>query len=131
MIGISDDDTHDDEDDNSEDTLNNHSAFKMLLAMVNPQNPEGGREFLQITNVSDAPASLNGWKLTAPNGKTFTFSNIDVLPGEVFKFIVPSSEGVLRNKEGKIKLTAADGTVAHSVTYTTEQARREGRPILF
>ncbi|NEO33686.1 MAG: lamin tail domain-containing protein [Symploca sp. SIO3C6] len=39
--------------------------------MVNPKNPEGGREFVQIVNISGQTASLSGWQVVAPNGTTF------------------------------------------------------------
>lgn len=107
------------------------SPFKILMAMVNPENPEGGKEFLQIANISDNPASLQGWKVVAPNGVTFELADIEVLPGDVFKFIVPSNNGILRNKAGKIQLKTPQNGVAGTYSYSTEQAKQEGQPIIF
>ena len=107
------------------------SPFQILLAMVNPQNPEGGQEFLQIANLSEATASLGGWKVVAPNGVTFELADIEVLPGDVFKFVVPSSNGILRNKAGTIQLRTPNNEMAGEYPYTSEQARKEGQPIVF
>jgi hypothetical protein len=107
------------------------SPFKVLMAMVNPENPEGGKEFLQIANISDNSASLLGWKVVAPNGVTFELADIEVLAGDIFKFIVPSNNGILRNKSGIIQLKTPNNKVAGEYSYTSEQARQEGKPIVF
>ena len=107
------------------------STFKIIIAMVNPQNPEGGKEFLQIANVSDKAASLFGWKIVAPNGTTFELADIEILPGHIFQFMVPSNNGILRNKAGTIQLRTPNNSIAEEYPYTTEQARQEGMPIVF
>lgn len=107
------------------------SPFKILMAMVNPENPEGGKEFLQIANISDHPASLQGWKVVAPNGVTFELADIEVLPGDVFKFIIPSNNGILRNKAGTIQLKTPQNEVAGTYSYTGQQAKKEGQPIIY
>lgn len=112
-------------------TLAPQSPFRIIAAMVNPQNPEGGREFIQILNSADQTQSLSGWKIVAPNGMAFEFSDVTVGPAEVFKFVIPSSSGVLRNRAGEIKLLNSQNEPQHVVGYSTEQARREGTPIVF
>ena len=119
-----------DEDDETKGEVTT-TPFKILMAMVNPQNPEGSKEFLQIANLSDKRASLLGWKIVAPNGVTFKLADIEVLPGDVFKFIVPSSNGILRNKTGTIQLRTPNNEIAGRYVYTSEQARKEGQPIVF
>ncbi|NEP02656.1 MAG: lamin tail domain-containing protein [Symploca sp. SIO1C4] len=99
--------------------------------MVNPKNPEGGREFVQIVNISGQTASLSGWQVVAPNGTTFELADIQIAPGDIFKFIIPGNGGILRNKAGTIKLRTPEGVIAQNCQYTTEQGRQEGIAILF
>ncbi|MCB1909268.1 MAG: hypothetical protein KDH15_18040 [Rhodocyclaceae bacterium] len=105
--------------------------FRIVAGMINPRNPEGGREFLQILNVADRVASLRDWQVVAPNGVVFTLADIDVASGEVFKFVVPASQGMLRNREGTILLRAPAGGGVLAYSYSREQAGQEGRPIVF
>ncbi len=105
--------------------------FHIIAAMINPVNPEGGREFLQIINTSDQTWNLLGWTVTAPNGTRFTLAARDVAPGEVFRFTVPRNDGVLRNRGGTITLHRPDGVLAQSCTYTATDAGREGAVVLF
>ena len=118
-----------DKDDGSKEI--EASIFRIVAAMVNPENPEGGREFIQIINVSNKTASLLGWQVIAPNGTSFELSDIEVAPGDIFKFIIPSNQGVLRNKAGTIQLRTPQGDVALAYPYSGDQAKEEGMPILF
>jgi hypothetical protein len=105
--------------------------FRIIAGMINPVNPEGGREFLQILNLWDHIETLQHWKIEAPNGVVFTLADIAVAPGDVFKFVIPSSTGILRNRAGIIRFRAPDGSVVQECHYSEEQASREGQPILF
>ncbi|MEO0867242.1 MAG: hypothetical protein AAFY17_02110 [Cyanobacteria bacterium J06642_11] len=107
------------------------SDFRVVAAMVNPENPEGGREFLQIINASAQTASLLGWRVVAPNGTRFELADIQVAPGDIFKFVLPTSQGVLRNRAGTIQLISPDDSVVLDYAYTDEQAKAEGMPVLF
>jgi hypothetical protein len=112
-------------------TVEGEAAFRITAGMINPVNPEGGREFLQLINVFDADQNLAGWQIEAPNGIRFTLADNIVQPGHVFRFHVPSAEGILRNRGGTITLIAPDGAIVQTCEYTQDQARREGRVILF
>ncbi len=105
--------------------------FRIIAGMINPVNPEGGREFLQILNVSDRVQSLESWEIEAPNGLIFTLADIIISPGDVYKFVLPSSTGILRNRAGAIRLRVPGGSVVQECEYTGDQAKREGRPVVF
>lgn len=105
--------------------------FRIVAAMVNPINPEGGREFVQIINTSNRRQGLLKWRVVAPNGTGFDLADISVDPGEIFKFQIPKNEGVLRNKAGEIRLLNPSGILAQSCAYSSDDAAREGAPILF
>lgn len=107
------------------------TPFQMIAGMVNPQNPEGGREFLQIMNISDRERSLEDWKIEAPNGTVFTLADMMVAPGDIYKFVIPSNSGVLRNRAGCIRFHTPGGSLAQECHYTEDQAKHEGRPIVF
>lgn len=106
-------------------------SFKIIAGMINPENPEGGREFLQIINTSNSLASLKEWRIVAPNGVGFELSDISVAPGEIFKFQIPRNDGILRNKGGEIQFFSPDQQLVQVCAYTLEQGRQEGAPILF
>ena len=131
IVSISPGGTNDDGQQPPAGTLDPQSPFRIIAAMVNPVNPEGGREFVQILNVANQTQSLLGWKIVAPNGTVFEFSDVSVRPAEVFKFVIPSSSGVLRNRSGEIRLLNSLNTPQHVVGYSTEQAQREGTPVVF
>ncbi|MCP3896031.1 MAG: hypothetical protein GY706_15590 [Bacteroides sp.] len=107
------------------------APFSIIAGMINPVNPEGGREFLQILNVSDQVQSLENWEIEAPNGFIFTLADISISPGDVYKFVMPSSTGILRNRAGSIRLRAPGGLAVQEYEYTGDQAKREGQPIVF
>ncbi len=105
--------------------------FRIIAAMVNPPNPEGGREFIQIINTSNETQSLLKWRVVAPNETAFVLDEIPVDPGEVFKFQIPMNQGVLRNSSGAIRLLDPAGTLVQSCAYSSDEAAREGSLILF
>ena len=118
-------------DGSSGGTPAGETPFRIVAGMVNPVNPEGGREFLQILNVSGQRRSLENWRIEAPNGMAFTLDDIGVDPGNLFKFVAPTAQGAFRNKAGTILLRDASNRVVQECPYGTEQARREGVPIVF
>ncbi|NET03218.1 MAG: hypothetical protein F6K16_00485 [Symploca sp. SIO2B6] len=61
----------------------------------------------------------------------FELADIQIAPGDIFKFIIPGNGGILRNKAGTIKLRTPEGVIAQNCQYTTEQGRQEGIAILF
>lgn len=107
------------------------AAFRVIGAMVNPVNPEGGREFLQIMNTGDHKASLLDWQIVAPNGRAFRLADIPLAPGDVHKSVLPTKDGILRNRGGTIQLLDPDGAQVQACTYTKDMAQIEGAPILF
>lgn len=106
-------------------------VFRILAAMVNPRNPEGGREFLQIINASDQMANIRGWSVTAPNGSRFHLADRLMEPGEIFRFTLPGAHGVLRNKGGEIGFHDPAGSLVQLCSYSSEDAQTEGAVILF
>ncbi len=103
--------------------------FRILAAMVNPVNPEGGREFVQLINLSNQTASLEGWQVVAPNGTGFVLDDISIAPGDTFKFVLPTAQGVLRNSHGQITLRNPTGNIEDSFSYSSEQSAHEGSVI--
>jgi hypothetical protein len=99
--------------------------------MINPPNPEGGREFLQIINASDQPANLRGWSITAPNGTRFHLASRALDPGEIFRFTLPVPNGVLRNRSGEIGLYDAAGSLVQLCEYASDEGQTEGAVVLF
>ncbi|MCT4608063.1 MAG: hypothetical protein N4A70_02550 [Pelagimonas sp.] len=112
-------------------TIRGAGVFRIVAAMINPPNPEGGREFLQIINASDQPANLRGWSITAPNGTRFHLASRALDPGEIFRFTLPVPNGVLRNRSGEIGLYDAAGSLVQLCEYASDEGQTEGAVVLF
>ena len=116
---------------NTETEPSENPALRIIAAMVNPKNPEGGREFVQLMNTSSDIINLDGWQIVAPNGTTFTLGEIPLEPGHVYRFVFPVKQSVLRNKLGTIQLLDEQDKIVQICEYTSEAAAQEGAPILF
>lgn len=108
-----------------------NAGFKVVAAMVNPVNPEGGREFLQIINTSNSDANLRDWQIVTPNGTRFDLAENSLTPGEVLQVLLPATVGVLRNKGGDILFNNPAGETVQVCTYSKQDASKEGTVVLF
>ncbi len=101
----------------------------------NPPGPDDATEFIELTNVSDQPAALNGANFT--QGLTFTFGNVTLAPGArvvlvkdaiVFERAYPGVAiggvyaGGLENSGETITLNDITGAVIFSLSYGDSSA---------
>ena len=108
----------------------------IIGALVNPVGPEnqptfkGRPEMAYILNRSKEGISLNGWSLLNKNDEPHMLSDdIWLAPGEVRSVTMGTTP--LSNKGGLISLLDENGNKVDGVSYTKEQAGKEGNLLIF
>lgn len=104
-------------------------AVRIVAALVNPTGPDQNLETVMLVNTTPGRVSLDGWKLVNRHNQSH------VLQGSVdanapFLVNLPASFP-LSNQGGTITLVDDQGAEVDGVSYTGEQAREEGRTIVF
>jgi uncharacterized protein YukJ len=103
---------------------------RIVAALVNPRGPAPEPENVTLINASPDPVDLTGWRLLDRLGHACA-----VPPGQLAAgacLLVPLADGAqLGNHGGEITLLGADGLKVHGVSYTAEQAAREGWSVVF
>ncbi len=103
---------------------------KVVAALVNPVGPAPEAETVTLLNASPSAVDLTGWTIVDRNRQS-----CPVPPGELaagaLLVVSPSGEVALGNKGGTISLLDGAGLKVHGVSYTAEQARREGWTLTF
>ena len=107
------------------------SDVRVVAALVNPTGSESGREAVTLINASAETAELQGWQIETPNGMRLRIGEVDVAAGSCIRLRLATNDPVLRNRQGKIRLFDKSNELRHEVSYSTEDARREGRTIVF
>lgn len=104
--------------------------LRIMAALVNPVGPAPEAETVTVLNTSPAPINLRGWQLTDQNRQAIVLPAEPLPPGTTRA--IPASNGFhLGNRGGTITLLDPDGLKVHGVSYTAQQAQREGQTITF
>ena len=99
-------------------------------ALVNPVGNDVGREAVVIGNTTTSAVNLANWSLVDRNDNQETISGI--LQAGESRIIVLSGDSVqLGNKGGTIRLKDASGNQVHAVSYSKDDAQKEGRYLRF
>jgi uncharacterized protein YukJ len=103
---------------------------RVVAALVNPRGPAPESETVTLINASPDPVDLKGWRLVDSLGHGCAVPTGPLAAGAVL--LVPLTDGVqLGNHGGQITLLGADGLKVHGVSYTADQAAREGWTVVF
>ncbi|MFF7749519.1 DUF2278 family protein [Streptomyces sp. NPDC007971] len=104
---------------------------RIVAALVNPTGPAPEAETVTLLNASPAPVDLTGWRVVAREGGGAPVpAAAPLAPGD--SRAVPLADGSrLGNHGGEITLLDAAGLKVHGVSYTAEQAAREGWSVVF
>ncbi|MER7184606.1 DUF2278 family protein [Streptomyces hyaluromycini] len=103
---------------------------RIVAALVNPVGPAPEAETVTLLNASSAPVDLTGWRLLDRIGQASPVPAGPLAAGAALA--VPLSDGAqLGNHGGEISLLDAAGLKADGVSYTAEQATREGWWVVF
>jgi poly(U)-specific endoribonuclease len=104
---------------------------KILAALVNPIGEDPGGETITLQNMSSSTIDLEGWRLLDKMNNKFTIADLKLRGGSAATIILPKNSIQLSNKGGEIRLINPRNEVVHRVTYSKEQASREGLTITF
>ncbi|MEU6067783.1 MULTISPECIES: DUF2278 family protein [Streptomyces] len=103
---------------------------RIVAALVNPVGPAPEAETVTLLNASPDPVDLTGWHLVDRVGRQAAVPAGRLAPGGVLP--VALSNGVqLGNHGGQITLLDAAGLKVDGVSYTGDQAAREGWTVVF
>ncbi|HEX8603216.1 MAG TPA: hypothetical protein VF774_11270 [Pseudoduganella sp.] len=110
-----------------------NSKVRIVAALVNPGGNDPGGESVILANGGAEPVALAGFVLRDANRKRLIVADDGgVIPARSAVTVnLPRGSIELSNKGGEITLLAPDGKVAHRVSYSKAQARREGELIYF
>ncbi|KAK3376076.1 hypothetical protein B0T24DRAFT_699149 [Lasiosphaeria ovina] len=110
-------------------------AVSIQAALVNPVGPDeaaaahGQGETVYILNRGDQPVALEGWTIANGTGQAQTLRAVQVPAHSKRAVAVPAVP--LSNKGGSITLRDAHGKLVHAVSYSKEQAGKEGVLVYF
>ncbi|MGH8905480.1 MAG: DUF2278 family protein [Egibacteraceae bacterium] len=105
-------------------------AVRIVAALVNPIGPAPEQETVTLLNASPHPVDLAGWAVADALKNRHTLPSGTLAPGATLIVSLPATVQ-LGNKGGIITLLNADGLKVNGVSYTSQQARREGWTIVF
>jgi uncharacterized protein YukJ len=103
---------------------------RIVAAIVNPVAADPGKEFVTILNTTDRTLELANWQILDQLDHADTISGA-IQPGETATFKLSGQGAQLSNKGGTITLLNSDGLKVDGVAYTKNQAKAEGRPVVF
>ncbi|MET8771679.1 DUF2278 family protein [Streptomyces sp. NPDC004658] len=103
----------------------------IVAAMANPKGPAPEAETVTLLNASPDAVDLTGWRIVSRLGHGSPVpATAPLAPGDCLT--VPlTAETPLGNEGGEITLLDAAGLKVHGVSYTAEQASREGWSVVF
>lgn len=104
---------------------------KILAALVNPMGHDPSQESVVLMNISPNELDLNGWSLTDKNKRKHLLTNLRLKAGQVITISLTGEDIQLSNKGGIITLLNSEGVKIHGVSYTKEQAQKQGWMIIF
>ncbi len=104
-------------------------VVQIVAALANPIGPAPEQETVLLLNTSPAPLDVTGWAI-ADRQKNKHFLSGTIAAGGTLSVLLPQTVQ-LGNKGGVITLLNRDNLKVHGVSYTKEQASREGWTIVF
>jgi uncharacterized protein YukJ len=102
----------------------------IIAALVNPKGPDMGLEAVTLLNATPEAIDLTGWALADKNKKKATLKG-SIRAGETLKEVLSGKDIELSNKGGIITLLDKKGLKVDGVSFTKEDADKEGWTIVF
>ena len=102
----------------------------IIAALVNPKGPDIGLEAVTLLNTTPGVIDLTGWTLADKNKKKATLMG-NINAGEALKVVLSGKDIELSNKGGIITLLDKKGLKVDGVSFTKEDADKEGWTIVF
>jgi poly(U)-specific endoribonuclease len=104
---------------------------KIVAAMVNPVGDDPDRENVTLINMGGTAISLDGWRLVDKNDRRFAIQGVTLAGGSAATLTLRKETAQLSNQGGEIRLINANNEVIHRVSYSKQQAAREGETLIF
>ncbi|MGK7932191.1 MAG: lamin tail domain-containing protein [Microcystaceae cyanobacterium] len=98
--------------------ITSNDSVVITSAMVNPFNPEQGKEWVILSNTSDKPVDLSGWKIQDGKGRVERIKG-DIRPNEEIKIVFSGHSVKLTNSGGTITLINGRGQKISEVSYSS------------
>ncbi len=102
-------------------TLRTGSAFPFVITAIlpNPDGKDADREWVEIGNISDQSASLEGWVLRLPHAKKgkFMFGSISFSLRERKRFLSKELGMTFPNTSGELSLVSPGGQIASTLSW--------------
>ncbi len=106
-------------------------VIRIIAALVNPLGSDVGKESVTLINTSPDKINLKGWALADQLKQKYPLDGISIEPG-AFVTVPLSKKGIqLDNNGGIITLLNQAGLKIHGVSYTKEDADKQGWTIVF
>jgi hypothetical protein len=90
-----------------------------------------GKESVTLINISPDVVDLNGWSLADKQKRKSPLRHIRLKAGSIVTVPLGGADAQLSNEGGIITLLNAGGIKVHGVSYTKEQAQKQGWIIVF
>ncbi|MBP2705237.1 DUF2278 family protein [Microbispora sp. RL4-1S] len=103
---------------------------RIVAALVNPIGPAPEVETVTLINTTAGPIDLTGWRLADRGKHSCPLPAVVLAPGATLATTLTDGV-VLGNGGGIVTLLDAQGLKVHGVSYSADQARAEGRTIVF
>ena len=93
------------------------TKIKINSLMPNPEGRDTEKEFFILRNEDKMAVNLENWQIQNQNGKTFSFSQIVLAPGEFKQFSYPETKLTLNNSKGFLLLFNPQGKRTDFLSY--------------
>ena len=104
---------------------------KIIAALVNPPGDDVGKESVTLINTSPEKVDLSGWALADSLKRKHPLKGISLAPGAVVTVPLTGEDIQLGNNGGIITLLDSKGIKIDGVSYTKDDANKQGWTIVF
>lgn len=105
--------------------------IRIVAALVNPRGEDPGRESVTLINPSPEKVDLTGWALADSQKRKHPLKEISLEPGAVVTVPLTGEDIQLGNNGGIITLLNKEGVKIDGVSYTQENAKKQGWTVVF
>jgi len=104
---------------------------RIIAALVNPTGEDPGHETVTLINPTPTGIDLNGWAIVDRNKKRSELHNTLLESGKTIRIVLDGKGAQLSNKGGVISLLDENGIKIDGVSYSQEEARKQGWSLVF
>lgn len=104
---------------------------RIVAALVNPSGDDLSKESVTLINTMPDPVDLKGWTLADSLKRKSPIKDIRLAPGAFVTVPLTGKDIQLGNDGGIITLLDKEGTKIHGVSYTKDDAKKQGWTLVF